>query len=262
MSNGQDDVVSTRAGVIERLGAAGCVAADLEADEMLAAAVDEATLERWISRRERGEPLAWIVGTAMFCGRRISVGPGVYVPRPQTEELARRAAAVLPRGGRALDLCTGSGAVAAHLAAVDLTAAIVAVDLDERATRCASHNGIDSLVGDLDEPLRPDARFDVITAVAPYVPTDALRLLPSDVQTYEPRLALDGGGDGLEVLQRVVRAAGRHLRLGGHLLIEVGSDHDEVLADSLGDAGFVDVSSWYDDDGDLRGIVARRGADR
>jgi release factor glutamine methyltransferase len=98
--------------VYDRLAAAGCIAPEEEARELLRAASDERTLEEWIRRRERGEPLAWITGITTFCGRSIRVDPGVYVPRPQSEELARRAAAFLPQSGRALDLCTGSGAVA------------------------------------------------------------------------------------------------------------------------------------------------------
>jgi len=95
--------------VAERLAAAGCVAAAEEAAELVAGAPDRTTLERWIGRREAGEPPAWILGTTTFCGRPWRVLTGVYVPRPQTEDLARRAAALLPGRGRAVDLCTGAG---------------------------------------------------------------------------------------------------------------------------------------------------------
>jgi len=244
--------------LVERLRAAGCVAAEEEADEMVAASSDPATLDRWAARRETGEPLAWIVGATSFCGRRIAIDPGVYVPRPQTEELARRAAARLPEHGRALDLCTGAGAIAVHLAASVPTATVVGTDLDERAARCARANGGAVLVGDLDGALRPEATFDVITAVAPYVPTAAIALLPSDVQAHEPRTALDGGRDGLEVVRRIVAVAGRRLTPGGHLLLEVGAGHDELLAGPLAEAGFDLVTPWEDDDGDLRGIEAAR----
>ncbi|HEY6532887.1 MAG TPA: HemK/PrmC family methyltransferase, partial [Acidimicrobiales bacterium] len=231
--------------VVERLRAAGCVAAEAEADEMLAASPDPSALDRWVARREDGEPLAWIVGATTFCGRRIVVEPGVYVPRPQTEELARRAAALLPDGGRALDLCTGSGAVAAHLAASVPSAAVVATDLEERAVRCARRNGVTSLVADLAEPFRPIAALEVITAVAPYVPTDALRLLPADVQRHEPRLALDGGDDGLELVRRIVEAAGVLLTPGGHLLVEVGADHDAALSSTFTEHGFEPAAGWF-----------------
>ena len=221
--------------LVERLRAAGCVAAEEEADEMLAATTDPTTLDQWVARREDGEPLAWIVGATTFCGIRLRIDPGVYVPRPQTEDLARRAVALLPTGGRALDLCTGAGAIAAHLAATDPTATVIGTDLDERAARCARRNGVTSVVADLAEPFRRTARFDVMTAVAPYVPTAAIALLPSDVQRHEPLLALDGGDDGLDLVRRVVRAAGELLRPGGHLLVEVGAGHDVALAEPLVD---------------------------
>lgn len=244
--------------LVERLRAAGCVAAEAEADEMLAVTTDPATLDAWVARREDGEPLAWIVGTTSFCGRRLAVDPGLYVPRPQTEELARRAATLLPAGGRALDLCTGAGAVAAHLASAVPSATVLGTDIDERAARCAQRNGVTSLVADLAEPFRRQGWFDVVTAVAPYVPTAAIALLPVDVQRHEPMLALDGGADGLDLVVRVVRAAGVLLRPGGHLLIEVGGGHDAALVVALVGCGFTAVDPWRDEDGDLRGLSARR----
>ena len=114
-----------------------------------------------------------------------------------------------------------------------------------------------TLVADLDAPLRPGGRFDLVTAVAPYVPTGDLRLLPADVLRHEPRLALDGGAGGLELVGRVIEAAARLLRPGGWLLIEVGGDQDRLLVPTLEAAGFVRVEPWRDDDGDLRGIAAR-----
>ena len=245
--------------VVDRLTAAGCVAAEEEAADYVAAAPDAATLEAWLHRREQGEPPAWITGTTVFCGRTLHAAPGVYVPRAQTEELAERAAARLPPTGRAVDLCTGCGAVAAHLRAEVPTASVVGVDLDPRAAACARRNGVAAVVGDLGAlPLGVGLGLDLVTAVAPYVPTGDLGLLPADVQRYEPRLALDGGSDGLDLVRRVVGAAGRLLRPGGWLLAEVGGAQDERLAPALAAGGFVDVAVWRDEDGDLRGIAARR----
>lgn len=244
----------TLAAVVDRLAAAGCVAAGEEAAELLAAAPDEPTLEAWLRRREQGEPLAWITGVP-FCGRRLYVAPGVYVPRIQSEELARRAAALLPEAGRAVDLCTGAGAVAAHLMAHDPTAAVIGFDLDVRAAACARGNGVPAAVADLAAPVR-HADFDVVTAVAPYVPTGELRLLPADVQHYEPRLALDGGVDGLDLVRRVIAAARQLLRPGGWLLLEIGGDQDEGVAPILAAHGFDLVTPWWDDDADLRGVAA------
>jgi release factor glutamine methyltransferase len=246
--------------VIDRLHAAGCVAAEEEAELLIGAAPDEATLEVWLEQRERGEPLAWITGTTDFCGRTVKVDRGVYVPRPQSEELARRAAAAMPAGGGwAADLCTGSGAVAAHIQAEARAAMVVGVDNDRLAVRCARSNGVTAFLGDVNGPLRGRG-FDVVTAVAPYVPTGELRFLPADVQRYEPRSALDGGQDGLGVLRKVVDAAGSLLRPGGWLLAEVGGDQDEGLTTTLAGRGFAGVTTWRDQDGDLRGLAARRSS--
>ena len=233
------------------------MAADEEADELVAAARDDSALEGLVRRREQGEPLAWLTGRQEFCGRAVLVDRGVYVPRRQSEALARRAAALLrEHPGRAADLCTGAGAIAAHLAAEVPAATVVAVDVDVASVACARRNGVRAVLGDLGRPLRSVA-FDVVTAVAPYVPTGALRLLPADVQRYEPRGALDGGGDGLDVVRRVVVDAARLLREGGWLVTEVGSDQDARLAPALAAAGFAPAEPLLDDEGDLRGLACR-----
>jgi release factor glutamine methyltransferase len=113
------------------------------------------------------------------------------------------------------------------------------------------------VAGDLDAPLHADRSFDVVTAVPPYVPTSDLRLLPVDVQRFEPHVALDGGAEGLDVARGVIEAASRLLRPGGWLLIEVGGGQDEALAPRLAGAGYGSVERWVDEDGELRGIAAR-----
>ena len=134
--------------VVDRLIAAGCIAADQEAEQLITAAPDDNTLDVWIRRRERGEPLAWITGTVEFCGHTLGVDRGVYVPRHQSEELARRTSRLLSvNGGRAVDLCTGAGAVAVHLMAEAPAAMVIGVDIDERA-RGGRRNGVE-LVADL-----------------------------------------------------------------------------------------------------------------
>lgn len=243
--------------LVSRLAAAGCVAPAAEAAELVAAAPGGRVPEAWVARRQAGEPLAWITGSVTFAGRRLRMRPGVYVPRPQTEELARRAAAHLPAGGRAVDLCTGAGAVAAHLRAAVPGATVVGVELDERAARVARANGVPVVVGDLADALALD-HADVVTAVAPYVPSADLELLPADVRDHEPRRALDGGDDGLVLVRRVVTAAAALLRPGGRLLVEVGGGQDRVLAGHLHAHGFVDPVPWHDEEGDLRGLAATR----
>lgn len=243
--------------VISRLVAAGCVAALEEAEDLLAASPDDATLESWIRRREQGEPLAWITGTIRFCGHTLRVDPGIYVPRLQSEELARRAASLLPvGGGRALDVCTGAGPIALHLMKEAPAATVIGVDIDVRAVVCARRNGIRAMACDLGRPLRSDA-FDLVTAVAPYVPNGQIHLLPADVQVYEPRLSLDGGVDGLDLVRRIVVCARRILRPGGWLLVELGGDQDRALSPALGASGFGLAQPWFDDDGDLRGLAAQ-----
>jgi len=239
--------------VVDRLMAAGCVAAAAEADLLIAAAPDDKSLEAWIRRREQGEPLPWIIGTMQFCGRSLRIDPGVYVPRCQSEGLALRAATLLAANGhRAVDLCTGSGAIAAHLIAEVPAATVIGVDIDKRAVQCARRNGA---------PLRPEV-FDIVTAVAPYVPTGQLRLLPADVQRYEPRLALDGGEDGLDLIRRIVVAAAHLLRPGGWLLTELGGEQDRALGPALAVSGFDPATSSCDEDGDLRGLAAQATGER
>ena len=249
-----------RDAVIARLEHAGCVAAPEEADELIAASAgDVVALDALVVRRTSGEPLAWVTGTTTFCGLTLAVVPGVYVPRPHTEPLARRAASQLPPSGTAVDLCTGAGAIAAVLAAARPAARVVATELDAVAVRCARRNGVEVFQGSLDEPLPRSVAggVDVMTAVVPYVPTDAIRLLPRDVQAFEPRLALDGGDDGTDLLIEVVRRSVRWLRPGGWLLLELGGDQADPLARPLADLGFETPDVMVDGDGDPRAICAR-----
>lgn len=241
-----------------RLRRAGCVAAEEEAEELAAAAADDAILEALVRRRENGEPLAWITGSIRFCGHPVAVDTGVYVPRVQSEALARRAGALLAASARrrAADLCTGTGAVAVHLLASVAGARVVGVDVDMAAARCARRNGVPTVQADLGAPLRA-ASFDVVTAVAPYVPTPELDYLPADVRRHEPRRSLDGGADGLDVVRRVVDAAARLLSPGGWLLVEIGGRQDELLAPGMTEQGYSAITTWYDDEGDLRGLCAR-----
>ena len=136
----------------------------------------------------------------------------------------------------------------------------MATEIDATAARCARRNGVDVFDGSLDDPLPEvfEGRVDVLTAVVPYVPTGALHLLPRDVQAFEPRLALDGGPAGTDLLIEVVRRSTRWLRPGGWLLLELGGDQAEPLGRRLGDAGFEAIEVMVDEDGDPRAICARR----
>jgi release factor glutamine methyltransferase len=170
--------------------------------------------------------------------------------------LAERAASLLPPDGAAVDLCTGSGAVAAVLGSAEPAATVLATDLDPAAVACARRNGVDARLGDLDEPLPEElrGRVDVVTAVTPYVPTAELPLLPRDVLAYEPRPALDGGPDGTTLLERVVQIAPGWLAPGGHLLLELGGDQARPASTWMAEEGFVNVRVHRDEDGDDRAI--------
>ena len=248
--------------VRRRLIEAGCIDAAEEAVELIRAAHgDLNVLDDLVGRRINGEPIAWLIGTVTFCDVSVFVAPGVYVPRRQTEALARRAAALLPPRGVAVDLCTGAGAIAAVLAVAEPSARVLATEIDETAARCARHNGVEVFQGFLDDPLPPELghRVDVLTAVAPYVPTDSLRLLPRDVQAFELRLALDGGADGTDLLEEVARRSRRWLRPGGWLLLELGGDQAEPIGDLLHQLGYERPDVMTDEDGDPRAICARLG---
>jgi len=249
------------------------VAAEDEARELVDAATeaapgtrrrpgpDAAVLERLVARRLAGEPLAWVSGRADFDGLELRVDPGVYVPRWQSRTLARRAAARLPERGAALDLCTGSGAVAAALQRARPEARVVATDTDPRAVACARRNGVDALLGDLFAPVPGEfrGRTNVVVAVVPYVPTPELALLPRDTLRFEDAAHYDGGPDGTDVLRRLVAGAPRFLRTGGALVLEIGGQQSELLRPVLARHHFTGVETWVDEDGDLRGVAARLG---
>jgi release factor glutamine methyltransferase len=213
--------------IVATLRAAGCVFAEDEAAMLIAAAETPAALAAMVERRVAGLPLEHVIGWAEFCGLRIAVDPGVFVPRHRTEFLVSQGVARARPGAVVVDLCCGSGAVGAALAAALDTTELYAVDVDPAAVACARRNlatlGGHVWEGDLDEPLpaRLRGRVDVLAANVPYVPTAEIELLPREARLYEALVALDGGPDGLDVLRRVAAAAPRWLVPSrGHLLIE------------------------------------------
>ena len=241
------------------LARAGCVAAEEEAAELVAAAAGDRALLRSLSeRRLHGEPIAWVTGRAAFGDLSVRVDPGVYVPRWQSLPLVRRATVRLPEEGTAIDLCTGSGAIASALRALRPAARIVATDSDDRAVACARANGVEAYAGDLfaGVPASLAGRTDVVVAVVPYVPTPELRTLPRDTLHFEDISHYDGGPDGTDVLRRVVTEAPRFLRHGGALLLELGGEQADVLRPVLDHAGYRAAQTWSDMDGDVRGLEA------
>jgi release factor glutamine methyltransferase len=250
-----------RTSLVDALTRAGSVDPGAEAEALLEAADDGVgSIGELLARRVAGEPLEWITGWVRFCGIRVLVDVGVFVPRPQTEALAKRAVELLPADGVAVDLCTGSGAIASVLGWERPRATMYATDVDPAAIACARRNGVEALLGDLDEPL-PHAlreRVDVVTAVVPYVPTEELHLLPRDVLAHEPARALDGGPGGTAVLERAARATARWLRPGGTVLLELGGDQADQLSATMADAGLTAIRVHRDDEGRDRGVEARR----
>jgi release factor glutamine methyltransferase len=209
--------------VVDRLRAAGCVFAEDEAALLVAAAQEGEDLDGLVEQRVAGRPLEQILGWVEFCGRRIVLEAGVFVPRRRTEFLVRSA---LARAGPApliVDLCCGSGAIGAALAAARPYADVRAADVDPAAVHCARRNLAGPVyAGDLFAAL-PDelqGRIDLLVVNAPYVPTDAIALMPPEAREHEPRIALDGGADGLELHRRIAVEAARWLAPAGHLLIE------------------------------------------
>ncbi|HSZ38125.1 MAG TPA: SAM-dependent methyltransferase [Acidimicrobiales bacterium] len=243
----------------DMLARAGCVAADEEAAELFAAADGERSkLISLVHRRLRGEPLAWVTGQAAFGELVVTVEPGTYVPRWQSQELVSRAAARLPEGGRAIDLCTGTGAIAAALRLRRRWAHIVATDIDPGAVACARANGVDARRGDLFEPVPVEfeGATHVVVAVVPYVPTSALQYLPHDARAFEVPSHYHGGPDGTDLLRRVVENAPSFLRPGGTLLLELGGEQAGLIGSQMRALGYSEIEVWADEDGDVRGIEA------
>ncbi len=193
--------------IVTRLRASGSVFAEDETRLLMSAAPTPADLAAMVDRRIAGLPLEHVLGWAEFCGLRIVVVPGVFVPRRRTEFLVREAVALISAGAVVVDLCCGSGAVGAAVAACCDQAELHAVDVDPTAIGCARRNLGSHHVyeGDLYEPLpaRLRGRVDVLIANAPYVPTGEIRLMPPEARLHEPMVALDGGADGLDVGRRV-----------------------------------------------------------
>jgi release factor glutamine methyltransferase len=239
--------VNSADAVVARLRAAGCVFAEDEAAVLLSSASDPAHLAAMVDERAAGRPLEHVVGWVEFSGRRVLVDEGVFVPRRRTELLVREAAARL--GRVVVDLACGCGAVGLAVLGSGRPAAdrveLHAADIEPAAVDCARRNlepiGGHVYLGDLFDPLPRDlrGRVDVLTANVPYVPSAAVALMPPEARDHEPRTALDGGADGLDVLRRVAAEAREWLAPGGHVLMETGVDQIANALDALAAGGLL-----------------------
>jgi release factor glutamine methyltransferase len=253
------------AAVVSRLRAAGCVFAEDEARLLISAAAGPADLAAMVDGRVAGLPVERVVGWAEFCGLRIAVDPGVFVPRRRTEFLVRVAAVLAGSGAVIVDLCCGAGAVGAALACAVRRAELYAGDIDPVAVGCARRNlashGGRVFLGDLYValPARLCGRVDVLAANVPYVPSADIALLPAEARVHEPAAALDGGADGLDVLRRVAADAPRWLAPGGHLLIET-SERQAAEAHDVFRAAGLTARVARSDEFSATVIIGRRDA--
>ncbi|KRC63345.1 methylase [Aeromicrobium sp. Root236] len=239
--------------IASRLRASGSVFAEDEAALLVAEARTPDELESMIGQRVAGLPLEVIVGWAEFCGRRIVVEPGVFVPRRRTEVVVREAVAAGRTGAVVLDLCCGTGAVGAAIHAALGGVELYASDVEPAAVRCACRNlePLGGLVfeGDLYETLPASlrGRVDLLVVNAPYVPSDAIALMPPEAREHEPHVTLDGGADGVDIQRRVAAGAAEWLAPGGHMLIETSVAQAPLTVDAFREGGLTPEVRRADD---------------
>ena len=191
-----------------------------------------------VSERMTGRPLWYIYGDTDFCGYKIKVDERVLIPRPETEELVMMVVNCLEDGFSVLDMCTGSGAIAIAVAKeaekrglkIKVTATDISEDALTLAKENAEANGADVLFIQSDLFARIRGRFDVIVSNPPYIPTADLDGLQREVKDYEPRLALDGGADGLDIYRRFSADAFKYLNRDGLILLEVGEGEAQAVS--------------------------------
>ena len=260
----------------KRLRAAGVESAQLEAREIVCYAADksreqfyrdsalyasaqvENRVEELLNRRLAGEPVAYIIGEWEFYGLPLDISRDVLIPRMDTELLAERAillARAAGEGARVLDLCAGSGCVGLAVAANVPACRAVLADVSEGAIQVCKRNvrrndlnaRVACVLADaLQTPSSALWDFDVIACNPPYIPTGDLEGLDLSVRDYEPRLALDGGPDGLDYYRAIASGWKSALRLGGSLLFEVGIGQAPAVETILASHGYEDIQTYQD----------------
>jgi release factor glutamine methyltransferase len=235
----------TEESIIHRLRTVGCVFAEEETQLLTSEARSIEELMFMVEKRVSGSPIEYVLGFTTFCGLRIEVETGVFIPRRRTEFLVGRAIALTCPNDLVLDLCCGSGAVGAAIATNRKKILLHSVDIDPVAVRCASRNltkiGGHVYQGDLYEALPQSLRgqVNIIVANVPYVPTDFVNLLPREARLYEPIVALDGGNDGLDLHRKVAEKAPQWLVPMGHLLVETSEMQAEKTSQIFVEAGLM-----------------------
>jgi release factor-specific protein-(glutamine-N5) methyltransferase len=227
--------------------------------------------ERRIQDRLTGTPLQYITGVQDFMGIPIRVNRNVLIPRLDTEVVVEEALKIIEEKGWAhpdvLDMCTGSGAIGVSIAVKSPESIVTMTDISEEALKTAMQNaGLNEvnrkcvfLLGDMFDALPPDREYDMIICNPPYIETKEIERLSIEVREKEPRLALDGGKDGLDFYRRIAKDAGAHLRTGGVLVLEIGYDQAGSVKRILGKAKtFTDIHKIRDLAGLDRAIIAER----
>jgi release factor glutamine methyltransferase len=220
-----------------------------------------------LARREKREPLQHITGKAAFRSLELSVGPGVFVPRPETEQVVQYAIDYLrqlPKPGVAIDLGTGSGAIAIAMAVEVPQTKVYAVELSESAFDYATKNieannaGVELRLGAMQEVVSDlVGGLDVVISNPPYIPSSAIPIDP-EVRNYDPELALYGGEDGLDVIRDISGIAAALLRPGGLLVLEHADGQSESIRELLLNDGWLNVSAFQDPTMRYRTITAIR----
>lgn len=229
--------------LIEELRAAGSVFAEDEARLLTESADSPTQLDSMVKRRISGEPIQQILGWTEFCGLKIRVEPGVFLPRPRSEFLVSKAIDLGKPGATIIDVCCGTGALGMATLIGLGSGDLHATDIDQAAARCAVTN-VDEVggrvyLGDLFEPL-PDSlrgRADLVLVNAPYVPTAELPLMPREARLYEETVTLDGGADGLDVQRRAILQAPLWMAPGAGLLVETSDIQAQSTMRLMKDVG-------------------------
>jgi release factor glutamine methyltransferase len=204
-----------------------------------------ASYRNMVTRRGRREPLQHILGSQEFCGLEFEVTPDVLIPRHDTETLVLEALVHTPGAGTVLDIGTGSGCIAVSLAKQLPLAVVTAIDISGAAVSIARNNAIrnnvaiEFLQGSLCEPVS-GRFFDLIVSNPPYIPSREIELLEPEVRDYDPRDALDGGADGLDIYRSLIPSALACMNSGGWLFVEIGAGQEQDVKHLIRVAGGFD----------------------